>query len=122
MRKLNQIDQKFDKIDERFNKIDERFDKIDEKFDKIDLQLSAIDQKLTGHDQLFADIDEQLSCFREEAMTHLEFKEFHKDYLQGQDDLTYLFKSLDEDRVFNNVRLRRVEDTLERHEQKLSAI
>lgn len=137
---LIKYDERFDSIDRRFEAMDQKFESIDRRFELIDQRFEKIENKLEEHDQQFSELHEELEFIRDHAVpreeffgvivqmvTKAEFKEEFKNYAT-KDDLkemwsnlqetldahTVILKRLDQERVFTNKRIARIEDDLNR--------
>lgn len=114
LQKLDEIGQKVGSIEQKLEQHDQRFEKIDRKMEEFGGEFKEIRADLKDIRQTLADHDEQLEFIREylgeKVLTRQEFEQFHEEYLGDQDELLSLFKSLDQDRLFTNLRIDRLEE------------
>ena len=93
------IFKKLEDHDKRFDQHDKKFDQIDKRFDRLEYQVDFIAGKVLEHDERLENIEENMAT---------------KDDIAGitttLDKLVGLVKKKDQELVFINQRLKRVED------------
>lgn len=96
------VDQRFETIDQRFDRIENRLDKHDEQFDKVILELLSLRGEVDN-------IKEVMST-----------KSDISTLLEGQDHIMKILTKLDEERIMNIAAQRRIQDTVDVHEEKIA--
>lgn len=104
IKKLEEHDKRFSEHDKRFDKIDKRFSEHDKRFDKI------ID-KLVEHDGRL-----------DQMVTKNEFNTFKDQILTGQDKMMQILQRLDQERIFTQEWIKRIEKEVENHTKEISKI
>lgn len=104
MENTNKIIRKLEQHDNQFKKIDKRFDDHDKRSDKII-------KKLVEHDDRL-----------DQMLTKKEFNEFKDQFFSGQDKMMVILQRLDQERIFTQEWIRRIEKEVENHTKELSKV
>lgn len=110
---IREFNKKFIKIDKRFDDIDKKFDKIDKKFDEIDKRFDFIidhfNSRFEAIEQMVADLSTKIARFTNSVLNSL-------------DKLTTEYKKLDEETTVLAGRYPQINDKLDDHEVRISAL
>jgi hypothetical protein len=86
----------------------ERFDLIDRKFEGIDRKFEAVDNQLEFLAQNFVRLDDRIDA------TDANLEKLRKETLHGFDQQMVILLRLDQERVFDGERIKRLQDRIDR--------
>ena len=130
--KFELVDEKFEVMNNRFDVVDKKFEKIDKRFDEADKKFEGVSNRLDGHNKRFdvadkkfekimiklLDHDDQLQDLRENMFT----KQDARQLFDILDKHTSILMRLDQERIFTNVAIKRLEEGLKSRQLEINMI
>jgi len=110
-KKFDWIDKRFDGVDKRLDGVDKRLDGIDKRLDEHDKKFDRVIKKLIEHDERFERIEEKV----DKMVTR-------EEYLRGYDEMITILRRLDQERIFGNQWVKRIEKRVDGHDQEIAQI
>ena len=116
--KLNEHDEILERLDKRFDQVDKRFEQVDRRFEQVDKRFEQIDRRFNQVDKRFEQVDKRFDILANEVsnihtrMDGLEgsMKQMINQNLEYKDQVMKLLMRHDQELVFLNKRVKRIEN------------
>jgi len=96
------------KLSRRIDKVESRLDKVESRLDKVESRLDKVEKSI---DVLASQVAEN-TVRLDNMVTREEFKHEVSKLVDGQDKMITILQRLDQERIFTNQRLKRVEEAV----------